>query len=83
MISKKEINKMKIEKNIPAPSGPNGGRNKYQWRDMEIGDSVFFDNEPKVSQSKPSMAAKVWGHKKNIKFAARKEGNGVRIWRTA
>ena len=74
---------MKIEKNIPVPPSVAGSPNKYQWRDMEIGDSVFFDNEPKVSQSKPSMAAKVWGHKKNIKFAARKEGNGVRIWRTA
>ena len=31
---------MKIEKNIPMPKG----RSKYPFRDMAVGDSLFFDN---------------------------------------
>jgi len=83
MLNEKGTKQMKIDKNIPVPPSAAGRPNKYQWRDMEIGDSVFFDNEPKGAKSKPSTGAYVWGHKNNIKFAARKEGSGVRIWRTA
>jgi hypothetical protein len=70
---------MKIEKDIPITNG----RASYGWRDMQVGDSVFFDNEPNVSQSRPSKAAAVWGRMHESSFSSRKEGNGVRIWRVA
>ena len=70
---------MKIDKNVPMPSP----RLSYKWGDMEIKDSVFFDNEPKGSNAKQGIAANVWGRSNNAKFSARKEGNGVRIWRVA
>jgi hypothetical protein len=70
---------MKIEKNVPMPIL----RRSYPWADMEINDSVFFDDEPKGTQSKPAIGANVWGGRNNAKFSARKEGNGVRIWRVA
>ena len=70
---------MQIDKNVPMPNP----RGSYQWADMEINDSVFFNNEPKASQSNPVVAAAVWGRTNNAKFSARKEGNGVRVWRIA
>jgi hypothetical protein len=69
----------KIEKNIPMPSS--AFRSKYPFADMQVGDSVFFDNEPMRSQSKPVISAHNFGTRNNMKFSARSEGNGVRVWR--
>jgi hypothetical protein len=70
---------MKIEKNVPRPIL----RKSYAWGEMVVDDSVFFDNEPKGTQSKQAIGAGVWGGRNGAKFSARKEGNGVRIWRVA
>lgn len=74
---------MKIEKGIPIPmgAGRKGPPIKYPWPDMEVGDSVFFDGEPKGADAKQGTAARLWGNNHGRKFAARKEGNGVRVWR--
>lgn len=74
---------MIIEKNIPGPIGGRNGRIKYPFREMEIGDSVFFPDEPKGSQSKPAMAARINATHWGWRFSSRKEGTGVRIWRVA
>ena len=76
---------MKIEKNIPAPSGYGANvSGKYPWRKMDVGDSVFFDNEPDKTQSNPAAAARLFSRKNpEFKFATRSEGNGVRVWRVA
>jgi hypothetical protein len=76
---------MKIEKNIPMPRprNPRSIARSYDWPDMQVDDSVFFDNEPKGSQSNPSVAAKCWGANHGAEFSSRSEGNGVRIWRVA
>jgi hypothetical protein len=70
---------MKIDKNVPLPNV----RASYAWAEMQIGDSVFFDNEPAGSSSKQAMASKVYAAIHIKKFSARKEGSGVRIWRVA
>lgn len=74
---------MIIEKNIPIPSGTGitGRRAKYPFGEMEVGDSLFIDNEPRGSQSGASMASKQHGARYGKKFTSRTEGNGVRIWR--
>jgi hypothetical protein len=69
---------MKIDKGVKMPS-----RKSYHWQDVQIGDSIFYDDEPKATQSNPSISARSWGYANNAKFSARKEGNGVRIWRVA
>ena len=68
---------MKIEKNIPL----RGYKSKYDFGKMELRDSVFFDNEPLASKSNPAVAAASYGARLGLKFSARTEGNGVRIWR--
>tara|TARA_R110000796_G_scaffold123691_1_gene238036 strand:+ start:821 stop:1039 length:219 start_codon:yes stop_codon:yes gene_type:complete len=72
---------VQIDKNVPMPES--ALQNSYGWADMEVGDSVFFEDEPRATQSKPSVAARVWGRGNGFKFSARTEGNGVRIWRVA
>jgi hypothetical protein len=70
---------MDIDKKVPAPSR----RGFYKWRDMQVGDSIFFDDQPKKSQSNPSISARCFGYANDKQFRARSEGNGVRIWRVA
>lgn len=70
---------MKIDKGIPIPKGRNSS--KYDWNEMEVGDSTFFDNEPKGAKALACSAAAQYGYKHGMKFRNRKEGNGVRIWR--
>ena len=71
---------MKIEKDIPAPVG--GPSNlKYPFHEMEVGDSIFFADEPQASQSKPVIAARNFARTYGRKVVSRSEGTGVRIWR--
>lgn len=63
----------KIEKNVPVST-----RCKYPLPDMEIGDSFFVGAD---YCRRARTRAFSYGKKHNKKFIARKEGNGVRIWR--
>lgn len=69
---------MQIEKDIPFKPGY---RKNYPWPDMDVGDSVLFDEFATASQSSPASAARKWGRNNGKKFSCRKEGEGVRIWR--
>jgi|ETNvirnome_2_130_1030620.scaffolds.fasta_scaffold169824_1 hypothetical protein len=69
---------MKIEKNIPLREA-RCHLDKYKIVDeLEVGDSILFE----VYEA--SHAAVVRARKGNPerKFATRKEGDGVRLWRT-
>lgn len=75
---------MNIDKNIPIPQS--GGRVRpslYPFAEMEIGDSVFFPDEPRGSRSKPSIASAQLGRYRGWKFSSRAMDGGVRIWRVA
>lgn len=69
---------MKIEKNIPMPETR---KTKYNWQDMEVGDSVFFAAK-KTQIYKEGASAHSWGRSNNVKFTVRSVEGGVRIWRT-
>lgn len=60
---------------------PKRGETVYPFKDMMVGDSVFFQCEPKGSRSNPAVAARVHGATYGKKFSARKIDGGVRIWR--
>ena len=70
---------MKIENDVPMPKATRS--TKYPFRDMSVGESVFFDNEPNGSHSNPAISAHMLSKRDGVKFATRKECNGVRIWR--
>lgn len=74
---------MKIESNIDTPTGRVGRPAKYPFREMSVGDSIFFDDQPKGSQSNPAVAARVVARDWGWSFVTRKEGSGVRIWRAS
>jgi hypothetical protein len=71
--------KIKIEKDVPLPRGSRA--TKYPFTHMDVGDSVFFPDE-KVS-GKAHKAAISCAERNNMKFVARREEDGVRIWRQA
>jgi hypothetical protein len=67
---------IQIEKNIPLP--PDKKRNVYPYKSMEIGESFY------VPQAKIQMICNYNNRAKKatgMKFIARKEEEGVRVWR--
>lgn len=68
----------KIEKGVPKPNG----KMKYQFGDMEIGDSFYAHDKNRQQLGSASyMYARKYAP--SMKFAARTEGKGARIWRIA
>jgi hypothetical protein len=68
---------IKIDKNIALP--PEKKNNNYPYKQMKVGDS-FFIQDGKISvicNSNYRMSKQL-----SQKFTARKEGEGVRVWRT-
>lgn len=65
---------MKIDKNIPIPNSVN----KYPFQDMEIGDSFYVSS---ITTRKFSNYRDTKWTKYGKKFTAKKENDGVRIWR--
>jgi len=66
---------MKIEKSVPMPTE----RNKYPFREMDIGDSFLVE----VDVVKVISAAHAWGKVNNKKFSIKKVDAGHRCWRVS
>lgn len=69
---------MKFDKNVPMPER----RGKYDWSNMQPGDSIYFDSPKDADVAAMSLRQYITIHKLNWKVAVRKEANGKRIWRT-
>lgn len=67
---------IQIDKNVPLPDTKQSST--YPFADMEVGDSFFVEG---ATPNKLQNAASHWRKKRNMKFAARREANGTRIWR--
>lgn len=67
---------VKIDKGIPVPTETRVRASKYPLAEMEVGDSFFTEKDIKGMISR--FAAKHNGKK----FVTRKEGDGIRVWRT-
>lgn len=57
------------------------GRPVFPFKEMNVGDSIFFPDEPKGARSNPCISAHNHGKRHGKKFSGRKEGTGVRVWR--
>ena len=68
---------IEVEKNIPIP--PEKKRNVYPYKVMEIGESFFV---PAGKLQIVCNANYRTGKLLDRKFIARKDGEGVRVWRT-
>ena len=66
--------KNKIEQGIPLPSSTRA--RKYPFLDMMIEESIFYPDE-KVN-GRAYKAAMATGHRHNLKFVARPEGEALR-----
>ena len=65
-----------IEKSIPLPEQRK--RRSYPYQEMDVGDSFFVDQiKPQIMFNRNLEVSKKTG----MKFTARREGNGVRVWR--
>lgn len=70
-----------IEKNIPYQRRHgSGGKPKYPWPDMEVGDSVVLD----TYQAAACRAATGWGKRHGKKFTTSAiSERSTRVWRIA
>ena len=68
---------IEVEKNIPIP--PEKKRNVYPYKSMEVGESFFI---PTGKIQIVCNANYRTGKQLNKKFIARKDKEGVRVWRT-
>jgi hypothetical protein len=68
--------KVELEKDVPVPES----RKRYPYREMEIGDSFFVEGGGLQNICNQNYRT---GKKLGMSFIARKEVNGVRVWRTA
>ena len=72
------MSEYKIKKGVKMPVSRRGGPLKYPWPSMKVGDSFFCNSKRQVVISR---AAILYGKRHNMKFATRKEKDGVRVWR--
>lgn len=72
----------KIDKGVPIPrlEKVQFKPNKYPFPDMEVGDSFFV---PLEVVGAARVASGSYSRNHSTKFTSRKEGQGLRIWRTA
>ncbi len=74
-----------IERNIPLPVRPRRPWSKYPFRDLKVGESFLVPctrwDSDKAMNSLTSCRANMQ-RKTGFKFALRKTGNGIRVWRT-
>lgn len=60
-----------VDRNVPIPDTNSGmGRpRKYPFNTMDVGDSIFYPDEPAGSQSKQCIAARNHGIRHGVSFA--------------
>jgi hypothetical protein len=68
---------MKIETDIPVPVSTRS--RKYPFMDMQVGESIWFDEQVNGRAYRSALST---GTRHNLKFVARKENSGIRIWRS-
>ena len=68
---------MKIENDIPVPVSTRS--RKYPFMDMQVGESIWFDEQVNGRAYRSALST---GTRHNLKFVARKENSGIRIWRS-
>ena len=68
---------MKIETDIPVPMSTRN--RKYPFLDMKVGESIWFV-EPVNGRAYRSALST--GTRHGLKFIARPENNGIRVWRS-
>lgn len=75
-----------VEKDVPVPTKIRGGRNSsnYPWATMEVGDSFYCPTEVK---SHLSVRAAMTNANKRFAgertFVAKRDAEGIRVWRKA
>lgn len=68
---------VKYETGVPIPAI---NRELYRWKNMNVGNSLFFEN---ANANSIHVVAWKAGKRHGYKFTVRKIDGGVRVWRTA
>lgn len=80
---------IKIDKDVPMPKargGSCGPKGLYPWKKMEIGNSFHVEaNGRSIKQLSSMVSGSIYAAQRRtgFKFATRRDGNGIRVWRIA
>lgn len=73
---------MEIDKDVPIPDNMTGRKTVYPFREMEAGDSLYFED---IQKRNTVLSSAIGFSKRNKKgkwkYGTAKEGDGFRIWR--
>jgi len=71
----------KVESNVPMPPRQNHRNPKYPLKEMKVGDSFLI---PGKAEKQGAISGYMTARQRELgmKFATRKEGNDLRVWRT-
>lgn len=73
---------LKIEKDVPIPTGRSGRRPLYPFAEMEVGDSFFIETTSTEESRKRQMRlSDAWSRHHPKKFTSSAVDGGVRVWR--
>ena len=72
------MEKIKIDKSVPMPSGRKG-KCKWPWHEMKVGDSFFAKGYDHNSFSGSRAVIQM---RTGFKFSIARQNGGVRVWRT-
>lgn len=70
-----------IEKGVEMPVGGVRKRMKYPYGEMEVGDSFVVENDCSSRMVNVCGMNRKMGLKLGRKFTARKQDDGIRVWR--
>lgn len=70
-----------FEDGVPMPASYRNGRPAtYRFRDMEVGQSIYVPSSDAPS-GHVAKRAYATGQRTGMKFACRRDDDGIRIWR--
>ena len=78
-LTKGALTMYELEKSVDVPQRGSNIK-KYPFSEMEVGDSFFVND--KSFKCAPYLAAKNYSCRTGKKLVGRREGEGIRIWRT-
>lgn len=82
VVAVKKVGGLKVEKGVPLPP-LSGGRARYPWDAMEIGDSFFVPGRTSVEMAAIAASASHAKRRSGWRFSCRAESDGARVWRIA
>lgn len=73
------LSALQIDPDVPMPKS----KTRYPFKEMEVGDSIFFAELSRATSARVSAAQFTQKHEPTWKFTLKRVDGGWRLWRAA